>query len=133
MGPRVARRQAAGGAVFRPTERIRRAELLDAGHGLRRWHEPPPSATSPARWTLTVLRRTHRLVGAALREHGDPVFDRFGCVAVNFQPRERLSKDRPVGQRPLRADACRDIAEASLQPEDLSKSFQIAAGQRQAA
>ena len=32
VGPRVDRRPAAGGAVFRPTERIRWVELLDAGH-----------------------------------------------------------------------------------------------------
>ena len=86
-----------------------------------------PSPSSPLEWHhLGAFRgRQNRFLGAALGEHGDPVFDEVGRVAVDLHPRQAVPKNPAMGQRALSANAGAKIAKAALKSEHLPQSFHI--------
>ena len=92
-----------------------------------------PASTTPAARPLAApeARITDRLLCTALGQHGDPVFDDFRRFPVNLHPGERLAEDVAVRERALRPHAGGQVAEPSLESENLSQTLEIAARQRQ--
>src|SRR5215510_5057020 len=93
----------------------------------------PASSSSPLeRHHLGAFSgRQNRLLGAAFSEHGDPVFDEVGSVAVDFHPRQTVPKDSAMGQRALSANAGAKIAKAALKSENLPQPLNITTRERQ--
>ena len=78
--------------------------------------------------TSSALKRHHlaafaswqdRFFSTALGKHCNPVLDEVWRVAVDFQPRQPVTKDAPVRERALRPDACTEVAKATLETENL--------------
>ena len=77
--------------------------------------------------------RPERLLGAARRQHRDPVLDDRVGVAVNFQPRERLTEYAATGEGPLASRAGAKIVQSALKRQDLAEPLHVAASERQLA
>src|SRR5262249_3311819 len=61
------------------------------------------------------------------------MFNQLGGVAVDVDPVDRICENCPMAQCLLGPVVRAELAQASLQPDDLSWSLDVAAGQRQLA
>ena len=69
----------------------------------------------------------------AFGHHRFPVLDELGRAFVNLHPDECISKDVAMGEGALRARAGCNIAQPSLQTENLAQPLDVAPCQRQLA
>ena len=89
----------------------------------------PSSPASALKWHhfAHFTGRQHRFLGPSFREHGDPMLDEIGRVAVDLHPRQAVAKDATMCQRPLRADVRAEIAQTTLKRENLPQSLDVPA------
>ena len=81
---------------------------------------PSPTPPSLKRHHLAGFAGWHdRFFSAPLGEHCDPVLDEVGRIAVDFQPRQAITKNAPVRERALRPDARTKVAKTALKTEHL--------------
>lgn len=61
------------------------------------------------------------------------MFDQLWRIAVDFEPRQRVAENRTMDETALDARVRGEVAEPPLQRKDLTKAFDVPAGERKVA
>ena len=91
---------------------------------------PSPASTLKRHHFSGFARGLHRFLRAAFGEHGDPVLDEIGRVTVDLHPGQPVSKESAVGEGARRPHTRPEIAQTSLEPQNLSQPFDVSPRQR---